>query len=66
VPQQRRVAQFAVGRRWAAYTTLTGHRVDVDMAPTSKARTNKPVSKAFEHQEESKNDGERINFIFKW
>ena len=47
-----------MGRRWAAYTTLAGHRTDVVMAPRSTGRSGipkKPVSertKAFEQHDE--------------
>jgi hypothetical protein len=56
-----------VGRRWAAYTTLAGHRTDVVMAPRSTGRSGipkKPVSertKAFEqHDEQSHKEEEKI------
>ena len=56
-----------MGRRWAAYTTLAGHRTDVVMAPRSTGRSGipkKPVSertKAFEQHDEQSHK-EEVNF----
>ena len=56
-----------MGRRWAAYTTLAGHRTDVVMAPRSTGRSGipkKPVSertKAFEQHDEQSHKEEHVH-----